>query len=229
MKRLVLVVTAALVLALGIVGCALDKTPTSYSPPPLKPAEITVVALTVNPPIAMGDEVITITATLVNTGDVQGTYLATLKLNGEKQYETSVTVPGNSTKYVSFQSKGGLGDYNASVGELSASFTVVAPAPTQTTPTPSQNPLSDYYYQLYTQYTQEAKWNLEEAKGFENLAKEAFDEARKYWADKATSDNFMRMSDRYMDKSIQYWDKAKQATDQARKYYGMYLESILRP
>jgi len=96
---------------------------------PLKPADITVAGLTANPPIATWDEVITITAKLVNTGDLEGTYNAVLKLNNKKQYETSVTVPGTGTKYVSFQMKGGLGNYNASVGEMNVGLTVVKPTP----------------------------------------------------------------------------------------------------
>jgi len=85
--------------------------------------------LTINPTeINPGQELI-ITATVTNTGDIEGSYMAELKINDTTQETMQVIVDAGETQALSFLvSKDTPGIYEVAIGGLNGQFEVLKPA-----------------------------------------------------------------------------------------------------
>jgi parallel beta-helix repeat protein len=85
--------------------------------------------LSIQPLEVQPKEVVTITLSVANTGDTEGSYNVVLKINGIKEAEKSITVASGESQDVSFSvTKEEAGSYNVTVEGLSGSFTVAAPS-----------------------------------------------------------------------------------------------------
>jgi hypothetical protein len=110
--------------------------------PPTPPAAFTVSSLTISPSqVSVGEEV-SISVTVKNTGDLEGTYMVTLKINGVVEDVKSVTVSDGSERLVTFTiTKDVKGTYNVQVDGLTGSFTVSEAPPTPQPPPSTRIPL----------------------------------------------------------------------------------------
>ncbi len=117
-----------------------------------KPAAFSLIrlsSLAISPTTVAPSEKVNISVSVANTGNLNGSYIVVLNINGVKEAEQSVTVAAGSSQTVSFSvAKEKAGSYSVTVDGLSGSFTVVAPTTpttpttpptTPTTPTPSFN------------------------------------------------------------------------------------------
>jgi len=114
---------------------------------PPAPATFSLSNLSIQPAEVQPEELVTITVSVVNTGGMEGSCTVVLKIKGVKEAEKSVTVAAGDSRSVSFTvSKEGTGSYSVVVGELSGSFTVVAPlpAPPAPLPVPPAKPLMNW-------------------------------------------------------------------------------------
>jgi hypothetical protein len=116
----------------------------------LAPAPVLHVSdLSIRPLEVMADGPVTISVSVANTGDTEGTRNVVLKLNGVKEDEKNVIVaPGKSETVTFTVNKAGAGSYNVEIEGLTGSFTVKAPSGTPSsglspvpTPQPSNWPL----------------------------------------------------------------------------------------
>ncbi|GAG47628.1 unnamed protein product, partial [marine sediment metagenome] len=95
-----------------------------------KPAAFTLSSLLISPAEVAPAEEVNISILVANTGGREGTYTATLNINGVKEEEKVVTVAAGGSKTVTFSvSRKDAGSYTVAVDGLSGSFTVVAPVP----------------------------------------------------------------------------------------------------
>ncbi len=133
MKRLLLVVTAFLVLVLGSISCAPSAPPTPV------PAALQVAKLSIDPGEVKPGEKVTVTAEVTNTGGTEGTYTAELKINGVTEATQKVTVAAGASQRLSFTvSRDTPRTYKISLGELTGEFVVAKPLPTPIPPPPEQ-------------------------------------------------------------------------------------------
>lgn len=97
-------------------------------------ATFSVSDLTINPEQAGIGEPVTISVMVANTGELEGTYTVTLKINTTVEASENVTLTGGATKSVTFTiSKDTDGTYDVEVDGLTGTFTVTKPpsAPTR--------------------------------------------------------------------------------------------------
>jgi hypothetical protein len=92
----------------------------------LKPAEFRLSNLLITPPIAEGNQAITIIADVTNAGEVEGRYPVTLIINGDKVETKELTVPPGTTEKVGFAlAEDTASIYGVKVGILSGLIVVV--------------------------------------------------------------------------------------------------------
>ena len=142
---IVLLVVGLLMLAVG--GFILSRysssepvvtLPTAEEAPPA-PAAFQTAGLKINPTEIEPGEELSITATVANTGDVGGRYMAELKINDSTQQTMQVLVDAGESKAVTFAVvKDTPGIYEVALGGLNGQFEVLKPA----TPPQSFNPRS---------------------------------------------------------------------------------------
>jgi len=85
-----------------------------------KPAEFVISDLTVAPTEALAGETVTVKANVKNIGEVKGSYVVTLMIDGAKVNAENITVLGGSRRDVTFYiRKNEAGTYNISVDGLS--------------------------------------------------------------------------------------------------------------
>lgn len=118
-----------LITALSLVGCTgstCTTTPSLTQPTGL--AVFQTAGLTINPTeINPGQELI-ITATVINTGDIKGSYMAELKINDTTQETMQVIVDAGETKVMTFAVvKDTPGIYEVAIGGLNGQFEVLKP------------------------------------------------------------------------------------------------------
>ncbi|HEX76672.1 MAG TPA: hypothetical protein G4O12_08880 [Dehalococcoidia bacterium] len=94
----------------------------------LKPAEFKVVSLDIAPnPVKMGAEA-RITISIENVGEAEGTYTASLLVDGLVEQTSDVTLAGGATTSVSFLlSKDSPGSYSIEIGDRDEILKVVEP------------------------------------------------------------------------------------------------------
>ena len=99
----------------------------------LRPAKFKVVNLDIDPnPVKVGDET-TIVTQIVNVGEAQGTYDATLLLDGRVYHTSAVTLAGGATQPVSVVvSKDSPGSYSIEIGGQEAILKVIQPVRLET-------------------------------------------------------------------------------------------------
>jgi len=86
---------------------------------PLKPAEFAVGNLVITPTLAEVGRTVTVTADIRNAGEIEGSYLATLKIDGVQVETKEVTVGSGISQTVSFTfTKDAVGRYSVEVGGL---------------------------------------------------------------------------------------------------------------
>lgn len=181
MKIIYLFIATTLFLILGVVGCASEPPPVpepipALAPPPPSPAEFSVTNLVITPLIAQPTETITITAEVKNTGGTPGNYRAILKLNDEMQAQRTVYITVGGKEYVSFQVRGGRGNYFASIGELSAGYTVLPSVPsTQQAPIYRPPTPTDRYEPPFLSSMRDSYLN--QAESYQRQADRAMDNA----------------------------------------------------
>ncbi len=105
-------------------SCTYTLTVTEYA----LPAEFELSNLSVTPAEVGPGETVTITAMVTNVGDLEGSYTATLTVNGAVESTETVTLTGGESTTVTFTvTKTEPGTYTVKVDDLEATFTVVAP------------------------------------------------------------------------------------------------------
>jgi len=99
-------------------------------PPPPAPAKFKLSELAINPAQTEVDEPITISTIVQNTGELEGSYTLTLKINGEIEQSKETTLAAGESRQVSFTViKDAPGTYAIAVDGLTGEFIVLAPAP----------------------------------------------------------------------------------------------------
>jgi hypothetical protein len=109
------------------------KEPTLQTPPPVKPrvslrnpASMSVQYLGINPQQVYGNQSVTITANVVNTGDQTGSLNVVLKINGNVEQTKLVSVGPQGTQPVKFTvTKAQPGTYAVDIGGQQGSFTIL--------------------------------------------------------------------------------------------------------
>ncbi len=113
MKRIcnLLIVVLTLSLAVGTVGCT---------------AKFEMSSLEVSPEVCLPGDTVKVSATLANTGNAQGDYVAEFLVNGTvEQTQTFTLEPGSSQSHSFTLVKGKPGRYVVQLGELTAPFTIL--------------------------------------------------------------------------------------------------------
>jgi len=96
----------------------------------MAPAAFTISNLVITPAEVDIGETVTITLQVVNTGDLEGTYEVTLKINNVVLETKEVTLAGGASKLVTFTtSRDTAGPYLADADGLYGTFRVKAPPP----------------------------------------------------------------------------------------------------
>ncbi|MEM3421458.1 MAG: hypothetical protein QXT02_06250 [Candidatus Hadarchaeum sp.] len=90
----------------------------------LRPPQFEITNLKVEPLEAIAGENITVTATVKNLGEMEGTYLATLTINGTVLESKSITLPGGLAETVTFTFAEDPGVYLIDVGGQTTTVTV---------------------------------------------------------------------------------------------------------
>jgi len=103
--------------------------PTPTPKPTPIPAQFTVRNLSVEPSDVSRGKSVTISVDVLNTGEVQGSYAATLKINDSAEAAKNITVAGGASATVSFNvAKDAAGIYKVAIGGQTGEFTVSSPA-----------------------------------------------------------------------------------------------------
>ncbi|MFC2002693.1 CARDB domain-containing protein [Chloroflexota bacterium] len=93
------------------------------------PAAFSVSDISVSPTQVKVGGKVTISATVTNTGDIAGTYAATLKLDGTVIETKKLDLKGHASEKVTFTvTRNAGGTYIVGLGGVSNSFTVTGPA-----------------------------------------------------------------------------------------------------
>ncbi|GAI13004.1 unnamed protein product, partial [marine sediment metagenome] len=93
-------------------------------PPVPAPAMFSISNLTITPREVASNEPVTITASISNTGETEGSYNIVLRVNGVKEVEKSITLAAGRSQVVSFNvAKEDAGIYTVTVNRLAGIFT----------------------------------------------------------------------------------------------------------
>jgi hypothetical protein len=123
--RLTVIVSPLFVLFAAVSACYPASTTLTQPPVTPKPAVFEVGPITLAPPTVMVGDLVTVIATVRNTGDVAGTYNAVLLMEGQKADSKDIQVAPGTSQGFSFQlSKNTVGNYNLSIGNSAAVLTV---------------------------------------------------------------------------------------------------------
>jgi hypothetical protein len=122
-----------LITASSLVGCTGSTCTVAPSPiEPPAPAALQTAGLTVNPAEIEPGQELSITAAVANTGDVEGSYIAELKIDDITQETMQVIVDAGETKAVTFVVvRDTPGIYEVALGGLNGQFEVLKPATTR--------------------------------------------------------------------------------------------------
>jgi hypothetical protein len=125
----------------GLMGSFKVETEEGPEPEPPEPAAFILSNLVVSPSTVEPGETVTVSVTVMNVGEVEGSYTVELLIDGFKVDEYTVTLDGGFSETVEFTvTEDTDGTYTVSIGELSDSFTVETPPPP---PTPAEFELSN--------------------------------------------------------------------------------------
>jgi uncharacterized membrane protein len=105
----------------GLSGTFMVEAP----PVPPVPAAFEVSQLSISPAEVKVGETVTVSATVANTGEVEGSYTVTLKINGATEATKKVTLAGGQTTEVTFSVvRDVAGSYQVDIDGQTGSFTV---------------------------------------------------------------------------------------------------------
>jgi hypothetical protein len=108
------------------------------------PATFATSTLSITPAEVTPEEKVTISVVIANTGDVEGTYVATLKIDGVVEATKELTLDAAGSETVVFSTSRDVpGTYDVNVDALSGSFIVkevVPPPPSEPPVTPTPTP-----------------------------------------------------------------------------------------
>ncbi len=108
------------------------------------PATFTTTKFVITPPVAEMGQVVTISVTVSNSGDLAGTYELTLEINDTVVETKTVEVTGGDRQPVSFEiSRDRAGTYQVDINGLSGSFVVGERVPMMTPPIASSQSASE--------------------------------------------------------------------------------------
>jgi hypothetical protein len=113
---------------------------------PLTPAAFTFTSLVMSPANVTSGADVTVSVTVKNIGDLEGTYSAELKLDGATEETKTGTLAGGASTTVTFKvSSQAEGTHMVQVGTQTGSFIVVKPTTIDTgsAATPPKSPLMD--------------------------------------------------------------------------------------
>lgn len=92
----------------------------------LKPAQMSLQYLNINPKQAYANQPVTITINVVNSGDEAGNYTVVLKINGQVEQTKTVSVGRRGTQPVKFTvTRAQPGTYAIDIGGQTGSFTII--------------------------------------------------------------------------------------------------------
>ncbi len=103
------------------------------APPLPAPAAFVTTDLSITPAEVEPNEAVTISVSVANTGDIEGSYTVVLMINDVTEAEESVTIAAGASQSVSFSvTKEDAGIYSVTIDDLSGTFVVteVTPPPT---------------------------------------------------------------------------------------------------
>ena len=101
------------------------QTPVPLPAPTITPAQFQVTSLGISPPEIMPGETANITATVKNIGGSEGSYAATLIVNGIAVEEKEVMIMPGSLEGLTFHfAEEAPGTYKVSIGELSSNLII---------------------------------------------------------------------------------------------------------
>jgi len=112
---------------------ALMPTPATAQARPSAPTDFQIAELVIDQAEVTSGEKVFITASVINTSDADGAYIAELGINDITEAVQEVTVPAGGIEIVRFSvSRDILGTYELTLGELTRQFVVTeSPTPTQ--------------------------------------------------------------------------------------------------
>jgi len=94
----------------------------------LRPAEFEVSSLSIDPYVAEDGGEVTVSVSVCNIGEEEGSHTVELRLDGALTDERTLTLACGADTTVSFSVLTGVGTHAVEVGSLTGSFTVTAPA-----------------------------------------------------------------------------------------------------
>jgi uncharacterized protein len=108
-------------------------TPAPAPAPVPVPASFTTANLVITPAVILPGETATIKATVINSGDLTGTYTVTLRVGGSVIETKNISVAGNSSADVNFSVTSKIpGDVTIDINGLSGKLTIKQPVETTT-------------------------------------------------------------------------------------------------
>ncbi|MFC2049772.1 CARDB domain-containing protein [Chloroflexota bacterium] len=114
-----------LLLIVPAVACSQPSTAPKDLQQAGQPAEFNVGPVSFAPSTVMVGDVVTVAATVTNTGDVSGTYTAALSINGQEADKKDITIGPGASKEASFQlTETTTGSYNLAIGSSTTTLTV---------------------------------------------------------------------------------------------------------
>ncbi|GAI85547.1 unnamed protein product, partial [marine sediment metagenome] len=106
-------------------------------------AAFSISDLSVSPAEIQVGENVNISVSVANTGDITGTYTATLEINNVVVETREVTLASGDSKMIAFTTtEDTVGTYTANIDGLSDSFVVKEAAPPALPPQPSAKPIN---------------------------------------------------------------------------------------
>jgi len=142
----ILVSLVFLLLIVPVAACSQPSTTTEDLQQAGQPAEFDVGPVTFAPSTVMVGDVVTVAATVTNTGDVSGTYTAALSTDGQEVDKKDITLEPGVSKEASFQlPETTAGSYNLAIGNSSSTMTVYEWSPYTIQYDESQGALAGIY------------------------------------------------------------------------------------
>jgi hypothetical protein len=111
-----------------VAGLIANFTVNPYAPP-AKAAEFAVTDLSVTPQVTQQGKPVTVSAQVINVGEVRGTYTATLLVNGQSAGNKNLDLTGGQTTLVQFTiSEANNGNYQIQIANQTATLTIQDPS-----------------------------------------------------------------------------------------------------
>jgi hypothetical protein len=158
MKRIAMfLVMFALLIGITIPSCNGGSTGTGNgngSTPPPSSASFSVSNLSIEPAEIAPNEMVTVSVSVANTGGTQGTHNVVFNVDGAQEATESVTLSPSGSETITFDvSRGDVGTYAVSIGNLSGSFDVMPIDWLLQAADLAQANISSYQFEMYMEMT----------------------------------------------------------------------------